>query len=68
MIKDFITIAQTAEKWNVTERQVQNLCSKGQIQGAVKFGRMWAIPKESPKPIDNRITTGDYRNWRRKDK
>lgn len=68
MIDGYTTIRETAERWDVTVRQVQYLCTKGQVEGAVKFGRSWAIPKEAKKPTDGRVTTGEYRNWRNNDK
>lgn len=68
MIDGYTTIRETAERWNVTVRQVQYLCAKGQVEGAVKFGRAWAIPKEAKKPTDGRVTTEEYRNWRNNDK
>ena len=37
---------------------------KWQVEDPVKFGRVWAIPKEAKKPTDGRVTTGEYRNWR----
>lgn len=42
------------------------MCSQEKIPGAVKFGRDWAIPINADKPEDGRITTGEYRNWRKK--
>ena len=68
MIDGYTTIRETADRWDVTVRQVQYLCAKGQVEGAVKFGRAWAIPKEAKKPTDGRVTTGEYRNWRNNDK
>lgn len=68
MIDGYTTIRETAERWDVTVRQVQYLCAKGQVEGAVKFGRSWAIPKEAKKPTDGRVTTGEYRNWKNNDK
>jgi hypothetical protein len=47
-------------------RRIQFLCSKGRIKGATKFGRDWAIPVDAKKPGDKRITTGEYKNWRKK--
>ena len=61
-----MTIKQAAEKWYVTTRRIQFLCSKGRIEGAMKFGRDWAIPSDAKKPDDKRVTTGEYRNWRKK--
>lgn len=34
--------------------------------GAVKFGRDWAVPMDTEKPEDGRVTTGEYKNWRNK--
>jgi hypothetical protein len=45
---------QAAEKWGITDRQVQSLCLHGKIEGATKLGRAWLIPKNVPKPIDGR--------------
>ena len=66
-MNDFLTIKETALKWDLTVRRVQKMCSDGLIPGASKFGRDWAIPRDAEKPVDRRITTGAYRNWRKKD-
>ena len=39
-----------AERWNVSERQIQVLCKAGKIEGAIKFGNTWAIPEDAVKP------------------
>lgn len=57
---EYLTIKQAAEKWNLTTRWVQVLCSTGKIEGVVKFGRAWAIPANAEKPKDSRIKTGEY--------
>ena len=41
---------EVAERWNVSERQIQVLCKAGKIDGAVKFGNTWAIPEDAVKP------------------
>ena len=51
---NWITPQQAAEQWNITDRRVQALCAGGQIEGAVRLGRGWLIPKNAPKPIDGR--------------
>lgn len=66
MIAGYTTIKNIAEKWGITPRRVQVMCSQEKIPGAVKFGRDWAIPINAEKPEDGRITTGEYRNWRKK--
>lgn len=42
---DYMTLKETAEKWNVTPRQVNYLCSAGRIPGAVKMASVWLVPK-----------------------
>lgn len=66
MIKGYLEVSEIAKKWNVTTRRVQIMCAEGQISGAVKFGRSWVIPEEAEKPVDGRVTTGEYKNWRKK--
>ena len=38
----------------------------GKIEGLTKFGRSWAIPKDTKKPTDNRVKSGAYKDWRKK--
>lgn len=65
MIVGYLTINEIAEKWNITPRRVRAMCLNGQIVGAAKLGREWAIPVDPSRPIDGRITTGKYKNWRK---
>ena len=51
---DYITAKETAELWGLTTRRVQILCEQGKIQGAARLGKVWAIPKDTPKPPDGR--------------
>lgn len=60
---EYISIAEAAEKWGITRRRVQVLCSEGRIPGLTKFGKAWAIPKNAEKPMDKRKfkrTSPDY--------
>lgn len=66
MLNGYKTAGEFAHEWNITARQVQILCASGKIEGAEKFGRSWAIPEDTIKPIDGRETTGQYKNWRKK--
>ena len=54
---DWITPQQAAEKWGITDRRVQVLCLNGQIDGAVRLGRGWLIPKDTLQPVDGRTKT-----------
>ncbi len=65
MIEGYVTVKDMANKWGVTVRTVQTMCSEGKIEGAIKFGDIWAIPVDAEKPVDSRVTTGEYRNWRK---
>lgn len=67
MIKGYLTINEVSEKWGITPRRVRTLCKTGRIEGASKLGREWAIPADSERPVDKRITTGEYKSWRKKD-
>lgn len=64
-MNEYLTIKEIAEKWDVTTRRVQKMCADGKIPGASKFGRDWAIPKDAEKPSDGRVTTGEYKDWRK---
>ncbi len=66
MIEGYSTVKSIAEKWSLTERTVQIMCAEGKIKGATKFGGVWAIPSDAKKPTDNRVISGEYKNWRRK--
>ena len=46
----YITVNEAAQKWNVTERQVQRMCGAGMIPGATHFGKSWAISEDALKP------------------
>lgn len=41
---DYITVKEAAEKWQVSPRRVQVLCSQERIKGAYRFGKSWMIP------------------------
>lgn len=51
---DYLTSAECAKKWNVSQRRVAIYCKEGRIEGAVLRGRMWLIPEGAKKPEDPR--------------
>lgn len=51
---EYISIKDAAEKWGISERRIQKLCSEDRIKGAIRFSRVWAIPKDAEKPKDAR--------------
>ena len=52
----YITVAQAAEQWGISDRRVRILCQRGKIDGVIRKGRAWMIPAGAEKPIDGRTT------------
>ena len=52
---EYLTVRETAEKWNLSPRMVQQFCMQGRIPGARKRGKFWTIPADAEKPRDPRI-------------
>jgi len=46
----YITVQEAAEKWGVTERQVQLWCKSKKITGATMLSRIWIIPEHAERP------------------
>ncbi len=46
----FLSVAQTAKKWNISERSVRNYCAMGKVEGAFLTGKTWNIPEDAQKP------------------
>ena len=49
-METLISVAEAAEKWDITPRRVQILCTDGRIEGAIKQSGVWLIPNNSKKP------------------
>lgn len=49
---DYMTSAEIAKKWNISQRQVAVYCKEGRVKGAALKGRMWMIPSDAKKPKD----------------
>ena len=63
------TCKEMALIWNISVRAVSNLCKSGRIPGAVKNGKNWEIPDEATKPVDGRISSGEYcKKWKNPDR
>ena len=52
---DYITPKEASHKWGITERRIQKLCEEGRINDVVRFGKVWAIPRNAEKPADARL-------------
>ena len=47
---EYVSVAEIAEKWGVSERSVRNYCAKGRIADAKLIGKTWYIPTTAQKP------------------
>lgn len=56
----YLSLRETAEKWGLSIRRVQTLCSTERIPGAIKIGSYWAIPDDAERPKDARVKSGRY--------
>ena len=46
----YISVAEAALKWGISERSVRNYCSEGRVAGARLSGKTWEIPDSAEKP------------------
>ena len=46
----YLSVADTAKKWNISERSVRNYCAQGRVEGAFLAGKTWRIPENAEKP------------------
>ena len=46
----YLSVAEMAEKWNISERSVRNYCAHNRVEGAFIIGKTWNIPENAEKP------------------
>ena len=46
----YLSVAEIAKKWGVSERSVRNYCAEGRVAGARLAGKTWEIPDSAEKP------------------
>ena len=46
----FLSAAEIAELWGISERSVRNYCATGRVPGAFLVGKTWNIPADAVKP------------------
>lgn len=51
---NYLTTAEQAKIWNISQRRVAILCKEGRVKGAVLKGKTWLIPEGAEKPEDPR--------------
>ena len=47
---EYLSVAEMAKKWNISERSVRNYCAQGRVAGAFLTGKTWNIPATARKP------------------
>lgn len=52
---EYLTTTEMSTKWNISSRRIGILCTEGRIDGVIKKGKMWLIPKDAKKPEDSRL-------------
>ena len=62
----YISVAEAAERWQLSERRVQKFARDGRIPGAKKFSGSWAIPEDAARPQDPRKSDGAAPQKRRR--
>ena len=55
-MKGYLSVQQTADKWSVSVRWVNQYILEGRIPGCERFERGWAVPEDAVKP--KRLTPG----------
>ena len=46
----YLSVAEIADKWKVSDRSVRYYCANGRVDGAVLKGKIWNIPEDAKKP------------------
>ena len=51
----YLSVAEIAKKWRLSERAVRNYCAQGRVSGAFLTGKTWNIPEDAQKPSRVRV-------------
>jgi len=49
-MENYISVVETAKRWNISTRRIQILCNENRIKGAKKQSGIWFIPCGAKKP------------------
>ena len=47
---EYVSVAEMAKTWGISERSVRNYCANGRIADAKLIGKTWYIPEDAQKP------------------
>ena len=62
---NYVSSAEKAKEWGISQRRVAIYCKEGRIKGAELFSNRWMIPSDSEKPDDPRRKRRDNENKKR---
>ena len=46
----YLSVSETAKKWNISKRSVRNYCANGRIEGVYQANKTWYITENASKP------------------
>jgi len=49
-LKGYLSIQETAKRWGISVRWVNQYILEGRVPGCERFGRSWAVPENAVKP------------------
>ncbi len=52
---EYLSVAEIAKKWDISDRMVRNYCAHGRIPGAFLTGKTWNIPANAVKPTREKL-------------
>ena len=55
----YLSVAEIAELWGVSERSARNYCAQGRVPGAFLTGKTWNIPADATKPMRSNAKATD---------
>ncbi len=64
-LSNMITLAEYAVKVGKDPAVVRQKCLRGNLPGAIKVGRDWMVPADTPY-VDKRVRSGEYVGARKK--
>lgn len=44
---EYLTTLEMSEKWGISARRIALLCEQERIEGVIKKGKTWLIPKDA---------------------
>jgi len=64
-MENYYTVTQYAELTGKDPGNIRRMLAYGKLAGE-KLGNQWLIPKDVVYPEDQRVRSGNYRNWRKR--